>query len=175
MSTATGPHPHLAPVRCVGDNLHQVAASTFRCPVALDALREGSVEAAQRAQEGLGVLLGQGLLGDEGLHGHVLELHAQPELPGQNERFARDVEPGQVVARVRFGVPAVAGGAHGAGERLATGDGVAQKAQRAGEATVNPLHPVPGADQVLQRLDDGQARAHRRLVAVGPVRARASF
>src|SRR5262249_57943960 len=44
-------------------------------------------------------------LGHETLHGNVAELDRQSHLASENHDFSRDVHSGEVVARIRLGVP----------------------------------------------------------------------
>ena len=88
----------------------------------------------------------------------------EPGLAGQDERLARRVEAGEIVAGVGLGVaqPDRPAGRHR--ERHALLQLGAEVAERAGERPLDAHHPVAGLHQLAQGVDDRQAGAHRGVV-----------
>ena len=136
-----------------------------------DPLRHRRVEVRQALQE----LLDGGVLerrGDEALDVDVGELEREPRLAREDDGFARDVRARQVVARIGLRVALRFGLANDLRERPRAVEQVEQIRERAGEDAADAADLVAGLDEVLQRLDHGQAGADGRLVE--EVRARAA-
>jgi hypothetical protein len=81
-----------------GDDLHQVTQRPAGRDVAVHLGREGLVLRREPLEETLGVFLLQEGGMDERLDGDLLQLELKPELPGEDQRLARHVQAGQVVA-----------------------------------------------------------------------------
>src|SRR2546426_10180236 len=86
--------------------------------------------------------------GHERLDGDVRELAGEAEQPAKDERLARHVAPGEVLARVRLGVTLCDGAAQRLGETLPATQLAEQVAQRPGRATLDPVHAEIGRAHV---------------------------
>lgn len=127
------------------------------------------IELRQLLEELVAGLAALQLLGNQALDregGRALNLQARKTR--QDGELARDIEPVEVVARIRLGVPLFLRGLDlGAELAAAAGRGleaVEQEAHGAGEDALDLGHLVARLDQVLERADHGQPRADRRLV-----------
>ena len=110
--------------------------------------------------------------GDQALHGDVGELQREARLAREDDGpcARRRCRTGRRAGRLRVTLrPRVA---HDLRERPRPVEDVEQIRERAGQDATDAADLVAGRDQVLQRLDDGQARADGRFVQ--EMRARAA-
>src|SRR6185437_2471660 len=111
--------PHTARVRAGGALAGQPANVAQHLPAgarALQPLTHGRIVARQSCHE----FLDRAALetrGYQALDPDIAELELEPHFAAENDELAGDVHPGEVIARIRLGVPPLARIEHDIGER----------------------------------------------------------
>ena len=96
----------------------------------------------------------------EGFDFDIRHFHHLTGFAGQNQDFAGHVAAAQVEAGVGLGVALGLGLAYHLGKRSGTVIVIEHEIERARENGLHAPHHVATADEVIERTDNGQGRAH---------------
>lgn len=121
----------------------------------VDVLLESAVVLFECGEEVVEIAFGEDLFGDEGFDGDVFEFDGEAEFADQDQGFSGDIEAGEVILGLRFGIAEFTGSSDGLREWSSRHDFVAEVAEGSREGAFDAQDAIACTDERLEGVDHG--------------------